>query len=92
MLNPDWNLRQRPLRLERRFEFGDYEATRQFLDQAALLSEQTGIFPDISFGRTYVNLTIHAEEGASELSEPLHRLAASLTALAPDTHDTEERR
>ncbi len=62
-----WRLRKRPLRLERRLEFASYEALRDFLDRVADLSEETGIYPNQSFGRTYVNLTLFAEEGADEI-------------------------
>ncbi|MCG6941264.1 MAG: 4a-hydroxytetrahydrobiopterin dehydratase [Thiohalocapsa sp.] len=63
-----WRRRQRPLRLERRLEFADYDALRDFLDQVADLSEETGIYPNQSFGRTYVNLTLFAEDGSNEIS------------------------
>lgn len=63
-----WRLRKRPLRLERRLEFSDYELLRDFLDKVADLSEETGIYPNQSFGRSYVNLTLFAEEGSDELS------------------------
>jgi pterin-4a-carbinolamine dehydratase len=49
-------------------EFADYEALRDFLDRVADLSEETGIYPNQSFGRTYVNLTLFAEEGSDEIS------------------------
>lgn len=54
-----WNERASPARLERRFEFGDYRCTREFLNKAAQLSERTQVYPDVSFGRTYVNLTLY---------------------------------
>ncbi len=56
-----WTHRARPDRLERRIEFADYDSTRLFLERLNILSEQEGRFPDISFGRTYVNLTLRAE-------------------------------
>lgn len=59
-----WTHRARPERLERRIEFSDYESTRGFLERLNTLSEQEGRFPDISFGRTYVNLTVRAEGDA----------------------------
>ena len=74
-----WTERYRPLRLERRMEFPDYEATRRFLEDAEASCKEAGIYPDISFGRTYVNLTLHAD--GDNLGEPLHRLAAELDAL-----------
>ena len=54
----NWKERNRPLRLERRFEFPSYELTRDFLDQLGELCEKRKRFPDISFGKTYVNLTM----------------------------------
>ena len=57
-MDQPWTLRKRPERLERRIEFADYEQTRDFLEQLNSLSEQQSRYPDISFGRTYVNLTI----------------------------------
>ncbi len=80
-MHQSWHTRQRPPRLERRLEFADYEATRAFLDQAAKLSEQTGIYPDMSFGRTYVNITIHADEGADAVGLHQQRFAQALDAL-----------
>ena len=76
-----WNERSRPARLERRLEFPDYEATRVFLDRAADLSEREGLYPDMSFGRTYVNITVHADEGAEALGERQRRLAEGINAL-----------
>jgi 4a-hydroxytetrahydrobiopterin dehydratase len=63
-----WRRRERPLRMERRLVFPDYEALRDFLDRAGELSEQTGIYPNLSFGRTYVNLSLFAEEGETAFS------------------------
>lgn len=80
-MNQGWNERQRPVRLERRLEFADYEATRDFLDRAASLSERLAIYPDMSFGRTYVNITLHAEDDATEVAEPLRQFAREIDAL-----------
>ncbi len=66
-----WNKRSRPERLERRFEFSSYELTRDFLDKLGELCETRKRFPDISFGKNYVNLTLRpdGEEKDSELTE-----------------------
>ena len=56
-----WEQRNRPIRLERRFEFESYDATRDFLERLGELSESKKIFPDISFGSTYVNITLRPE-------------------------------
>ena len=61
-----WQIKKRPLCLERRFEFKSYAETREFLEQLGDLSEEKKIFPDISFGRTYVNLTIRPEDEAND--------------------------
>lgn len=77
----NWQERDRPHRLERRYEFSDYAALRDFLDRAAALSERAGFYPDMGFGRDYVNVTIHAEEGTKELSTARRRFAEELDGL-----------
>ena len=62
-----WQNRSRPVRLERRFEFETYSETRDFLDRLGDHCEAAKRFPDISFGRTYVNITLRPE---SEDEEP----------------------
>lgn len=76
-----WTHRSRPERLERRIEFADYESTRVFLEKLNALSEQAGRFPDISFGRTYVNLTLRAEEEAGEIGSGEQSFAAAIDEL-----------
>jgi 4a-hydroxytetrahydrobiopterin dehydratase len=76
-----WTLRARPDRLERRIEFTDYESTRTFLERLNHLSEQEGHFPDISFGRTYVNLTVRAEGDPGEIGPREQSFAAAIDEL-----------
>ncbi|WP_455375776.1 hypothetical protein [Kaarinaea lacus] len=76
-----WQERNRPLRLEKRYEFESYDALSAFLDSAADLSEQKGLFPDIGFGKTYANFTIHTDEGSSELTDTQREFAALLDTL-----------
>ena len=78
-----WNERSRPLRLERRFEFSTYELTRDFLDRLGELSEKRKRFPDISFGKTYVNLTLQpeSEEKDAPLSEDDMKFASEIDGL-----------
>jgi pterin-4a-carbinolamine dehydratase len=78
------------VRLERRLEFSGYEETSAFLDRAAELSEATGIFPNLSFGRTYVNLTLFAEEASGELDAEHIGFAEQLDALV-DAHHHEDK-
>ena len=78
-----WKQRSRPFRLERRFEFETYEETRSFLDQLGELSESKELFPDISFGRTYVNITIRPESESkdAQLSDSEYKFAEEIDGL-----------
>ena len=58
-----WKPVQHPPSVFCRYEFGSYAQTREFLDGLMLLSEETKIFPDLGFGKTYVNVTIHGQNG-----------------------------
>lgn len=82
-MSNQWQQRKRPSRLERRYEFPDYPALRDFLDRAAELSERDGLYPDIGFGRDYANLTIYADDDADEVSEAQGRFAQQLDDLYP---------
>lgn len=86
-MSSQWRERKRPLCLERRYEFGGYTALRDFLDQAAELSEQASFYPDLGFGRDYVNVTIHAEEGSEVLTDAQRRFADQLDDLYANRTD-----
>ena len=63
---PDgWTEVERPPSLYRRFEFADYSETRAFLDRLATLSKETGLYPDLSFSRTHVTVTVEGSDGAA---------------------------
>jgi pterin-4a-carbinolamine dehydratase len=81
MTSNQWNERNRPPRLERRYEFDSYDSLRDFLEEAADLSEAKGLYPDIGFGRTHANFTIHADEGSDELSDKQREFATLLDSL-----------
>ena len=76
-----WQERKRPVCLERRYEFDSYDATRDFLDRLGDHSEATQRFPDISFGRTYVNITVRPDVDGSALSDDDRAFAAQIDAL-----------
>ena len=76
-----WNQRKRPICLEKRFEFENYDLTRDFLDKLGEHSESTQRFPDISFGRTYVNITIRPVDEDSELCDADHAFADEIDGL-----------
>ena len=79
-MNQPWTQRTRPDRLERRIEFDDYESTRMFLERLNALAESEGRFPDISFGRTYVNLTLRPDD-EQPVGEVDQVFAAAIDAL-----------
>lgn len=79
-----WNPRPRPHKvewLERRIEFDDYASNRAFLDRLNEFCEAQGRYPDISFGRTYVNITLRAELDGSTIGEADHAFAAAIDGL-----------
>ena len=79
-MNQPWTQRPRPDRLERRIEFDDYESTRLFLERLNGLAESEGRYPDISFGRTYVNLTLRPDD-EQPVGEGEHSFAAAIDGL-----------
>jgi pterin-4a-carbinolamine dehydratase len=76
-----WRLVARPPSVFRRFQFDAYAQTRTFLDRLASLSESTGLYPDLGFGPTYVNVTIHGQGGVMP-GEPELAFASRATELA----------
>ena len=74
----EWKEKTSPARLERRFEFADYDATRAFLDRAAELSKATQVYPDVSFGRTYVNMTLYLSQDTGADAGAVAEFARSL--------------
>ena len=78
-----WQERKRPVCLERRYEFESYNATRDFLDRLGQHSEATQRFPDISFGKTYVNITLRPEsdEADAVLTDADRSFAVEIDAL-----------
>jgi pterin-4a-carbinolamine dehydratase len=80
-MKKEWQERVRPVRLEKRYEFPDYETLRDFLDRAAELSEREDLYPDMGFGKDYVNITIHTAEGSEELEDAQKQFARMLDEL-----------
>ncbi len=76
-----WEKRGRPLRLEKRFEFQSYEKTRDFLDCLGELSEAVDRFPDISFGKTYVNITLRPDADDAEFNDLDYKFVDDIDGL-----------
>lgn len=69
-----------------RFDFGSYGQTRLFLDQLADLSKREEYYPDVSFGKTYVNITIDSA-GQTTLSERKSAFILDMRELARQTSE-----
>ena len=78
-----WHERKRPICLEKRFEFESYNSTRDFLDKLGDHSEAIQRFPDISFGKTYVNITLRPESDETDavLTDADRSFAVEIDAL-----------
>jgi pterin-4a-carbinolamine dehydratase len=75
-----WTTQSRPPALFQRFAFASYGQTRAFLDRVAEVQDALGrAAQNISFGPTYVNITIAAE---GELGDGEHELARRIAAAA----------
>lgn len=74
-----WDLQKLPVGMSRRYEFGSYEETRQFLDDLALLSDRVGYYPSLNFNRTQVTVRIQAEN--DELGQAEYHFATETDAI-----------
>ena len=53
-----WNKRESPLRIEKRFEFDEYSKISKFMEKIEKLCIKKDIYPNISFGKNFVSLSI----------------------------------
>ena len=53
-----WNKRESPLRIEKKFEFEEYSKISKFMGKIEKLCKEKDIYPNISFGKNFVSLTI----------------------------------
>ena len=53
-----WNQRESPLRVEKRFEFEEYQKISKFMKKIDELSRKKNIYPNITFGKNFVSITI----------------------------------
>lgn len=79
---PGWLKQDLPPLLSKRFEFESYSETRRFLDGVTRLSEKKQLYPNLSFGKTYVSVTIDAE--GKKLSPQCITLAQEIDGLVVD--------
>ena len=62
-----WNQRESPLRIEKRFEFEEYLKISKFMKKIDDLCKEKNIYPNISFGKNFVSITIFL--GSEKLSK-----------------------
>ena len=53
-----WNERESPFRIEKRFEFEQYSKISKFMEKIEKLCKEKDIYPNISFGKNFVSLSI----------------------------------
>ena len=53
-----WKERESPLRIEKRFEFDQYSKISKFMRKIEELCKKRDIYPNISFGKNFVSLSI----------------------------------
>ena len=53
-----WNEKESPLRIEKRFEFEEYSKISKFMEKIEKLCKKKDIYPNISFGKNFVSLSI----------------------------------
>ena len=56
-----WNQRESPSRIEKRFEFEEYQKISIFLKKIDELCKEKNIYPNISFGKNFVSVSIFLE-------------------------------
>lgn len=76
-----WKSVAAPPSLFRRFQFDSYGDTRAFLERLAALSKETGLYPDLGFGKTHVNVTVYGKDGRAPGDHEVD-FASRATALA----------
>ena len=72
---------ERVASLNLRFEFASYADTRRFLDELADLSKREDYYPDVSFGKTYANISIDGD-GQTALQQRNSNFIGEMKALA----------
>ena len=53
-----WKKRESPLRIEKRFEFEEYSKISKFMKKIDQLCKEKNIYPNISFGKNFVSVSI----------------------------------
>lgn len=57
-----WKIQKRSLIMTRRYDYVNYDDMRDFLDDLQDLSEGDGFYPDLTFSRVHVNVSIKSRD------------------------------
>ena len=64
-----WNQRESPLRIEQRLEFEEYSKISKFMEKIDQLCKEKNLYPNISFGKNFVSVTIFLDSEEISSSE-----------------------
>ncbi|SFR55721.1 hypothetical protein [Thiomicrospira sp. ALE5] len=78
-MSGSWRENKNSTTLEVKFLFENYNALRDFLDDVATITEDAGIYPNISFGRDFASLIIYSL--GETLSEDEYKLAEDIQGV-----------
>ena len=56
-----WDLKESPSRIEKRFEFDNYQKISLFMSKIEELCKSQNLYPNISFGKNFVSITLFIE-------------------------------
>ncbi len=76
----EWKVQEHVQLMFRRFDFSAYDEMRNFLDELGELSEKEEYYPDLTFSRTHVNVTVKAR--GEELAQVDFDFSAKVDAVA----------
>lgn len=57
-----WKVQKRALTMTKRYDYNNYDDMRDFLDELQDLSEKEDYYPDLTFSRVHVNVSIKSRE------------------------------
>ncbi len=77
-----WIERKSPSRIERRFEFESYTKISLFMERIENLCKENEIYPNISFGKTFVSVTIFLED------EPINQRFTEFSKIIDEIYES----
>ncbi len=84
-----WKLQKRIQLISRRYDFSDYDDMRDFLDALEELSKKEEYYPDLTFSRTHVNVSIQARD--EKLSQLDYDFSVKVDLLSAKAEPVEQK-